>query len=667
MKKKILSGKIKRHPDGFGFFIPDDHEFPDVYIPKHCMFGVMTNDHVSIEVKQEKGKDRYSGEILRVLERATEQVIGRYSATGDGGQLYDTSHVWGSNIQIAPENSKNAKSGELVVVKILKYADERQKCSGEVIQILGNADDPLHDTKKVIVDHQIPHKFGNGIEEELNQIPDKVLPSDKTGRTDLTALPLITIDGATAKDFDDAIYVESSQNGFRIVVAIADVSHYVKPDSKIDDEAYKRGTSTYFPNYVVPMLPEKLSNGLCSLNPEVERLALVADIQLDFKGEFLGTNFYEAVIQSHARVTYGEAQEVLDGYVPDKLKDVSEVILKARDVAKILMSKRFREGSLAFDLPESEIVVDDAGFPVDIQRAERLFSHKLIEELMLIANVAVAKYLKNKDIPGIHRIHEEPNAEAIGTLNKFIVNFGGKSTSGQGKLQNRISKALEFFKDTPKEGVLSMLTLRSMKQAKYSADPIGHFGLGFEDYVHFTSPIRRYPDLLIHRQIKSLIIGTDQYKAIPIGKLDSSGVHLSACEQRSVKAERQLWSIKKARLMENVIGQEFDGVISSVTKFGIFVALRDFDVDGLVKLENLGDDRFEFDDEHLCLRGRGSGVVFNLGDEIRIRVLSVDVELGQIDFERLGEKLRGNSDNRATDRKKFKDRGKTKRNRKRFR
>ncbi|MGZ3772937.1 MAG: ribonuclease R [Bdellovibrio sp.] len=632
-KKKILNGTIKRHPDGFGFFIPDDIEHPDVYIPRPSMEGIMTNDKVAIEVFPEKGTDRFRGDIIKVLSRGTKTVVGRFYRMNDRmGALRDEGRGWGQDLKIKIEDSLNAKDKELVAAQIITYPEHGKSFVGKVTEVIGDALDPLTDIKRVIRSNNIPLEFSKETLEEaknFDEIPDE---KDFKNRVDLRGKNLITIDGATAKDFDDAVHVEISENGFNLYVAIADVSHYVKLGTAINKDAYERGTSVYFPNFVVPMLPEVLSNGLCSLNPHVPRLCLVAEMLFDFTGEMKRSKFYEAVMESKARVTYGEAQEIIDGNDIEKFQHVKESILRLADLAKILMAKRFKEGSLDLEIPETELVIDGAGVPIDIQRSERLFAHRLIEEMMLAANVAVAKFLASREIPALYRIHEPPNEQAIRLLEKYLTNFGGKTKLDNGKLQKRLTKALEEFANRPEAQIINILTLRSMSQAKYSMNNVGHFGLGFEFYTHFTSPIRRYPDLIVHRLLKNQVVPQSSYRLMSEDDLSSAGTVLSAAEQRSVKAERQVQSIKKARFMEKFIGQEFDGIISSVAKFGVFVLLREYDVDGLVRLDDLSAERLEYDEENLRLVGKKSGFAYCIGDIIRIQVAAADPELGQINF-----------------------------------
>ncbi len=652
MKKQFLQGMIKRHPDGFGFFIPEQSEHPDVYIPRHSMKGIMTYDRVMIEAFPEKGTQRFRGEIMKVLERGTKSLVGTYHKLNEKtGLIRDEGKGWGEDMRVLVEQSMGAKNGELVAADITSYPGDKEGFQGKVTSVIGNALDPLTDIKRVLMQNHIPHQFHPDVEAEAEHFTEQVSDADMKGRQDLRHLNFITIDGATAKDFDDAIFVESNSQGFKLYVAIADVSHYVRLGTAIDREAYERGTSVYFPNFVVPMLPEVLSNGLCSLNPHVPRLSLVAEMQLDFTGEPKHSNFYEAVIESKARVTYGEAQEVIDGNEVEKLKHVKAEILLGADLAKILMARRFKEGSLDLEIPETQIVIDSAGNPTDFIRSERLFAHRLIEEMMLAANVAVATFLSSQDIPAIFRIHESPNEDAIAMLERYLHNFGSRvQVTAQGKLQKRLTRALQEFEGKPEAQILNILALRSMSQAKYSADNVGHFGLGFEYYTHFTSPIRRYPDLIVHRLLKSQIMKNSGYKSIGEDDLQTAATMLSACEQRSVKAERQFQAIKKARFMQKFVGEEFEGIISSVTKFGVFVLLRKFEVDGLIRVENLSREKLEFDEDTLTLVGRKTGQTYAIGDQLLVQVAGADSDAGQVDFQLAGEPLRATAEKQFSSR-----------------
>lgn len=657
-QRLFVTGTVKRHPDGFGFLLPDDASVPDVYISRQYMSGVMSNDRVEVEVFRSRPKeggdrgDRLFGEVKRILSRAHARVVGRYLPVDRRyGVIQDDGRGWGMDLRVLTEDSMGAQEGDWVAVEILEYASQDRPLTGRVVRILGDVEDPLNDVIRVVHERHIPDEFSMQARREAVALGTEVRKEDCVGREDLRAFPLITIDGATARDFDDAVYAESTTQGFRLVVAIADVSHYVKPGSAIDEDAYLRGTSVYFPNHVVPMLPEELSNELCSLKPEVDRLCFACEIQLDWQGVIRSYRFFEGVMRSQARVTYGEAQEVIDEDINDRMKALPEVVANIRrcaDLAKILMAKRFREGSLDLELPETQVVVDDSGETTDIVRSTRLFAHRLIEEMMLITNVCTARFFEDQRLHGIYRIHDEPDLEKIKTVERMMWNLLGPSGKVKGlhghDLQKRMTKALQVAGQKPGGQVLNMLALRAMSQAQYAAENIGHFGLGFSHYSHFTSPIRRYPDLIAHRLIKAVLVERYRNQGMEREEISAAAQHLSACEQRAVKAERQVLSIKKARFIRRYIGESLEGAITSVTKFGLFVTLRDFEVDGLLRLESLGNDRWVFDEPSMRLFGRRTGRVFKLGDHLRVEVLAADVSTGKIDFALVNEAELANED-----------------------
>lgn len=627
----ISTGIVKRHPDGFGFLIPDDPESPDVYIPRRSMMGVMGLDKVKVRVTREPGGDRYQGEIEEIITRGQSRVVGPVAKLEDGvAILEDRSLSWGYPMY-AELNNHHVKVGTWVAVQVDQFPDEDGEFRGHVIQVIGDLSQAKSDSLRMLHAHQIPFEFSKKTLREVDAFADEVTAQDKKGRRDLTHLDLITIDGKTAKDFDDAVFAEKTAQGFHLIVAIADVSHYVKQGTALDEDAYERGTSTYFPNFVAPMLPEKLSNKLCSLMPKVDRLCFVCDMQIDYQGELQSYEFYEAVMNSKARVIYGQAQEVVEGRTPPEIKHVEKNIKNCADLAKILMARRFREGSLELELPETQIEIDDQGEPVDIFKSARLFAHRLIEELMLVTNIAAARFFRDNQMEGFFRIHEEPRPEAIMNLEKFMYLLGLQKGLSGGHLQKKLTASLQNFSGHPKENILNMLTLRAMAQARYSPENVGHFGLGFKDYSHFTSPIRRYPDLIVHRLIKSKLYQQKGYKNYLLSDLEAAGTFLSACEQRSVKAERQIQGIKKARFIYRHLGEEFEGTISSVANFGIFVMLRQFDVDGLIRTEELGKGLI-YDEENMRLVGKKSGISYEIGDPIKIIVSKVDIEDGKIDF-----------------------------------
>lgn len=658
--KKEIKGIIKRHPDGYGFFIADC-EHPDVFIPRKEMFGVMTNDSVLVQVTGRKDDNRLYGKINKITERSETIIVGKFLKLLSGGLIEDSSNRWGDDIYISKDNTLGADKGDLVEAEIIKYPSvSNKKIVAKVIKVIGNADNPIFDEKKIIMENKIPDTFNKKVEKEISNLTEKITDDERKRRKTLK-LPFVTIDGLDAKDFDDAIYVKRQDYGFNVLIAIADVSHYVKSDTAIDDEAYRRGFSLYFPNSVIPMLPEKLSNNICSLKPNVERLALVADIQLDFKADVKASNFYEAIIVNSNRLTYAKAQDIIDSD-NNCGGEVEELLQTANDVAKILVKKRMNAGSLDLDLEETKLIIDKAGNPVDCQKSKRLFSHRLIEELMLLANQVVAKHLRVNEIQTLNRVHEKPDKEGLDKIGKFMFNIGHQPLAKTSSLQQQINKLLKKVKNTQYDQIFNIIMLRSLKQACYLTERIGHFGLNFEDYLHFTSPIRRYPDLVVHRQLKSVLFKNNQEK------YDYNGMaeYLSSCERRVVQAERKLISIKKARLMSEKISQEFEGMISGVTKFGMFVLLRKFDVDGLVRIETL-DGYFDYDEDAMCLRSKNK--VYKIGDKVKIIVVQADTDNGKIDFALVGSKghKSGNHKNIKTSGKKYKKRKASKANSRRVR
>ncbi len=655
-------GRVKRNPDGFGFLIPNDPELEDIYLPRHTMTGIMTDD--TVEVNRQTERDgRFSGEVTRVVNRAHASTVGRFrtSPVGGGGVVVDESKAWGENLLIKEGSTLGAKDNDMVYMHILSFPGEKGGFVAEVKEILGESGDPKIDTKKIIFEKHIPYEFSKQTLEQVKRIPEEVTENDWRGRRDLREKKFVTIDGSTARDFDDAVYAEKTSSGFKVWVAIADVSHYVKEHSALDQDAYLRGTSVYFPDMVVPMLPEKLSNGLCSLNPHLPRLAMVAQMDLDHSGHVTNSEIFDAVFMSHHRMIYGEVQEIIDGQEIEKFKDVKENVFLMRDIAQILMKKRFEEGSLDLEIPESQLVMNAQGEPTDVLRQERIFAHKLIEEMMLLANVTVARFISEKGFPSLYRVHDDPFPDALKNLEVIAHNWGIKARLSIGNIQKNLMKMLAAVKGQPMEIILSILTLRSMKQAQYHQENKGHFGLAFNHYTHFTSPIRRYPDLVVHRTLKRILKGeklTADQKEEETARMTEMGVYLSSTEQRATQAERDLLSVKRARFMEKRVGQTFQGIVTGVHKFGFFVQLREYDVDGLVSVNSLDFDYFSYNETSQKLIGKKTKTVISLGDVIDVKVVRADYNARQIDFEWVNHK------NASTDSEK---RGKTATNSERVR
>ena len=643
---KIYTGRIKRNPDGFGFFVSESDEIEDIYIPKEEMKGVFTNDLVKITVNRKSGRFGTRGKIKRIVERSANRYVGRLNFNPNNSTYYlkDSSHSWGQSLNIY--NPDRHPEGDLVLVEITAYPKlgDVGGFEGKIISSLGSSVDPNMDNIRILHESKVPIEFSKMALTEAEKLGDEVREEDKKGRRDLRDVSLITIDGVTAKDFDDAIYVEKKPaGGFKLIVAIADVSHYVKKDSHLDQEAYDKGTSVYLSNFVCPMLPEAISNGLCSLNPNVDRLAFCCEMHLSSTGKVESYEFYEAVIKSHARVTYGQAQEFIEDGISEFTKDVEENIKQAEELAIVLNEKRMSEGSIDFDLPAVKVLVDDSGEATDLVKEDRIFAHRLIEELMLVTNICASKFLEKHKQGQLYRVHESPEQEDLDKLQSLLKRLlgGGISRIRSGFDFQKLNKKLSELERPALKDIVQGLTLRSLRQANYSSANKGHFGLGFTHYAHFTSPIRRYPDLVIHRQIKSVLTGDTPYAE---DDLSTMGTILSAAEQRAVKAERKVISIKKARFFERYVGEEFEGYISSMAKFGLFVALIEFPLDGLVKVEDLSGDQFIYDEESLTLKGKKTKKVFTVGDRVRIRVAMVSLDEGKIDFELLshkGQKAKG--------------------------
>lgn len=639
-----LVGKIKRNPDGFGFFVCEDDTVEDVYVPKEEMFGVFSNDTIEISINSRGGKFGRRGKVLDVLERASDRFIGRlyFNSTDQTYFLKDSAHNWGQELMVT--NDIDATEGELVLVEVIKFPDPRNKpashrkkdfrgtFTGAIISSIGSEVDPNTDNIRILHEHSVPVEFTDKAIKEAQWHGDTVKEADKVDRKDLRKTPLITIDGVTAKDFDDAICVVKIPGGYKLTVAIADVSHYVKKGTTLDKEAYNKGTSVYLANYVCPMLPEELSNGLCSLNPKVDRLCFCCEMSISPTGEVLNFEFFEGVMNSHARVTYGEAQEVLEDSKSEHPEIVCDVIKLAAELSEILNKKRMKEGSIDFNVPSVKVLVNDVGEPTDLVKEERIFSHRLIEELMLVTNICSSKYLSKKNVSQLYRVHEPPEKENLSKLHMLLGSFLSMDI---GKIRNsfdfqKLSNQMNEIEDSNVSAIAQGFILRSMKQAQYSDKHLGHFGLGFSHYAHFTSPIRRYPDLVIHRQIKSIL--SKKNRRYSEEDVATMGVILSAAEQRAVKAERKVTSVKKARFFESHVGEEFDGYISSLVKFGAFVTLREYPLDGLIKLDALGNDHFVYDEDTWTMRGKKTGKTFRVGDKLKIEVLNVDVSDGKIDF-----------------------------------
>lgn len=630
-KETSLTGIVKRHPGGFGFVIPEKSNVPDVYIPASKMGSALSDDRVEVFLT---GRDtrRFYGYIKKILKRHWRTVSGPYEILNDKKVLKNHGLGYGQPIELANPLNLSLKRGDWIKVKITHYPESQLSFKGDIIQNLGVITTvPEDDSIRILAKHNIALEFSKEVLMEAEKVPVSVSEKDFQKRIDLRSKAFVTIDGATAKDFDDSIFVESLPEGFRLFTAIADVSHYVREGSILDKEAFSRGNSAYLPNLVSPMLPEKLSNHICSLNPHAPRLVLTAEMEFDLSGNMTKSSFYEAVIESQRRFTYAEAQEIID---EESLLEKFASLKAAKKLADILIKKQVAEGALDFNLPETVIKVNSQGMPLDIMRGHRLFSHRLIEQFMLAANKAAALFLKNKGYHFIYRVHDSPNKEKLEQLEIFSKNIGytGDLHSRKGLLSLLIQ-----FKNHPKEPLINKLVLRAMAQACYSPSNKGHYGIHAPFYTHFTSPIRRYCDLMIHRLLKKAIFEKISPKNINRKELETQGVFISEREQAAVKAERQVYDIKKARFLKNRLGENFEGTVSSVTSFGLFITLKDYDIEGLVRFKDLPG-HWILDEVYLRAVASRSRYSINFGDDVKVRLDSVDEINGRIDFHFLKHK-----------------------------
>ena len=625
---KTLVGTVKRHPDGFGFFIPIDVSHPDVYLPRRQMEGLMSGDQVRIAVTRRRGrKGLLSGQVLQITQRFFQSIIGQYQPLSDTeGIIKDDSVQWGEDFKVKLDRGQKVRPGEWVQAHITYWPATHKGFSGKITANLGFFPSGLEDNVRVMQKNNIPITFPVACLKEADQYSEHLSKMDLRGRKDLRSFAFVTIDGETAEDFDDAIYVTDNT----LYVAIADVSHYVPLGSVLDQCARQRGNSTYFPKFVSPMLPDRLSSNLCSLKPCVDRLVFVAEIQFNQLGEKQKVSFYPAVIRSQARFNYGQAQDIMDRAIPPENNLSALNVYLAGQLARKLLRARQKNHFIHLDIPETEVRLNQLGEPVDIIQSPRLFSHQVIEELMLSANQAVAEFLHGKKVQALYRVHDPPKRESLKFLESFVQGLGMKITLSPPHLHHKISKIIQYFSQHSLSAILQILVLRSLSQALYSAQRKDHFGLNFKYYTHFTSPIRRYSDLVVHRVLKSVLM--DQVIPYSAADLESIASTTSACEQRSVKAERQIKDIKKARFLKKYLGEYMEGVICSVVKFGFFVRLRLYDIEGLVHLDRLPG-QWKFEESLLQLISKGSGRRFQIGDYVRIQVISSNIETGQIDFE----------------------------------
>ena len=632
-KIHAITGTVQGHPDGFGFLVPDDKtKHPDdLFLGPREMAQVMHGDRAMVRMSGLDRKGRPEGKIVEVLERSTKTLVGRV-IQGQGVTIVAAEDKRiNQDILIPYHLDMGAKPGQVVMVELTAQPSPGAHPMGKVVQILGNYADSGMEIEIALRKHKLPHEFTPVAINQAESIPKLVQATDYKGRIDLRELPLITIDGETARDFDDAVYAEKQGAGWRLVVAIADVSFYVKPDDALDKEAFERGNSVYFPRRVIPMLPEALSNGLCSLNPDVERLCMICDMQIDAAGIVQKYQFYPSVMRSKARMTYTKVAEILENPQGELAKEYANIMPHVQNLYslfKLMLNQREKRGAIEFESTETQMIFDDNGKIEKIIPVQRNDAHKLIEECMLAANVCAADFLKTHEQAALYRIHEGPTPEKLEALRTFMAEVGFGVTGGDKPHAKDYGKLMNQIKTRPDTQLLQTVLLRSMQQAVYSPDNVGHFGLAYEAYAHFTSPIRRYPDLLIHRAIKAVVNG-EKYKAKDWNNL---GVHCSMTERRADEATRDVNNWLKCYYMQDKIGEVYEGTIAGVTAFGVFVALDGVYVEGLVHVTELGNDYFNYDKARHEMLGERTGARFRLGDRLTVKVARVDLETSKIDF-----------------------------------
>jgi len=637
-KLDLIKGKVQGHPDGFGFVIPEDGS-EDMVLSAKEMHKVLHGDAVMVRVAGMDRRGRREAKIVEVLSFANTRVVGRlYEDHGIQFVVAENRRI-SQDILVAPGGAGGAKAGQVVMLEILQQPSKYAQPIGRIVEVLGNYADPGMEIEIALRKHDLPSEFPADAKRQAERFAPTVSAADHAGRESVAHLPLVTIDGETARDFDDAVYCEPSGKGFRLVVAIADVSHYVQPAEPLDKEALNRGNSVYFPRRVIPMLPEELSNGLCSLNPQVDRLCMVCDMQISAKGEIEKYRFYPSVMFSHARLTYTQVAAMLaDGEGPEA-KQYAAVLPHIRNLHALfqtLLRAREKRGAIDFETVETQMIFNDQGKIVRIVPVVRNDAHRLIEECMLAANACTADFLQAAKHPVLYRVHEGPTPEKLEAVREFLKEFGLQLGGGDDPQAGDYSKLLEQIKGRPDYALLQTVLLRSLRQARYCPDNTGHFGLGYEAYTHFTSPIRRYPDLLVHRAIKAVLAKT-RYE--PKEKWEVLGDHCSMTERRADDATRDVEAWLKCFYMRDHLGSVFEGTISSVTGFGIFVSLDEIYTEGLVHVSELGADYFHFDAAKHQMLGERTGKRFRLGDRVHVKVVRVDMESTKIDFTLVEEKV----------------------------
>lgn len=644
-RMNLVVGKFIGHAKGFGFVAPEEDGMDDIFIPPTEVNGAVNGDTVLVRVSRETSGDRREGSIIKITQRGISKIVGTFQDNkGFGFVIADDKKV-PMDVFVAKGDTLGAIEGHKVVVEITDWPSDRKSATGIVTQILGHKNDPGVDILSIIYKHGITIDFPQEVIDQAEAVPSEIDEKDLENRRDLREEVIVTIDGADAKDLDDAVTVTKFPDGtFKLGVHIADVSHYVTEGSPLDREAYDRGTSVYLTDRVIPMIPHRLSNGICSLNPQVDRLTLSCEMMIDGSGMVTSHEIFQSVIRTTERMTYSDVYKILeekDSALIERYEPLVPMFETMAELAAVLRQKRENRGAIDFDFPEAKILVDEDGWPTSVAIRERTVAERLIEEFMLAANETIAEHFKWMDVPFIYRIHEDPKPEKLQRFFEFLTNFGlvVKGT-GNNIHPKALQEIIESIEGMPEEPVISTMLLRSLQQAKYYAECLGHFGLSTEYYTHFTSPIRRYPDLIVHRLIRTYLVEGDVSQATVNhwgAIMDDIAEHTSKRERRAVDAERDTDSLKKAQYMADKIGEEFEGIVSSITNFGMFIELPNT-IEGLVHVTNMTDDYYRFDDRQMMMIGERAGKQFRIGDEVTVRVADVKVEESSVDFEIVGMK-----------------------------
>ena len=635
-KMDLIKGRVIGHPDGYGFVVPDEGG-KDLFLSARQMRTVLNGDRVVVREVSVDKQGKREGVLIEVIERANHQIVGRYYEESGIAYVVPDNKRLSQDILILPKEKKNAKHGQFVVMEILQQPEKHRQAIGKILNVIGDGLEGSMAVDIAILSYELPFEWPEALEKEIKDLTDEVVLNDIDNRIDIRNFPLVTIDGADARDFDDAVYCEKEGNGWKLLVAIADVSHYVKNKTALDNEARTRGTSVYFPDRVIPMLPEVLSNGLCSLKPEVDRYSLVCEMNIDAKGKVKHKTFFKGIIKSAARLTYDEMQSIVvdkDDAARNKRSEILEYLDNLFQLYQLLHGQRKKAGLIDFSSMEARFEFNDEGHIEAIYQVERNEAHRLIEEMMLAANVAAGEFLEEHEIPTLYRIHETPKLEKLENVRSLLSQIGLSLGGGDEPTAKDYAKLMKLIRQREDAPMLETILLRSMPLAAYSMINEGHFGLGFPTYAHFTSPIRRYPDLMVHRAIEHIIKGntaeTFEFSKQAMFELSE---HCSMTERRAEEASRDAVQRLKCAYMKDKVGETFEGIVSSVTAFGLFVVLDDIYIEGLIHISNLPIDYYHHDAITHTLRGERGGKVFKLGQRLKVLLSSVNMNERKIDFE----------------------------------